>query len=335
MTKGGERAAAEARRVAGGEVEVALVDVRRHGAPGDDRVEEAWFAPLGDELQPALWFARPRPLVAVRGEQHLEAEHVVAGRGDGWIGDRRHVDHQRRPLEDAAGGEQRGCPIHLGDRRRDDERRRQPVVAVAQSRLTVDDRVDLRLVALGMLDPPPTLDHRRRAGRTAAQPADERALRIACRDDDRRGDLGAVGQGDARRPGSVAQHGVDGGAGAQVAAVVDECRPQRLGERSAPADRTADATDVAHGVGERAEPATRLLRADAPDHRPADQAGTEQGVVGEERAHDRRRAAPAPSQHGRRAGHPPAQARRVSPAAVGGSVATARISSAAGRAARR
>ena len=48
-----QRAAGEARRVPGREVEVALVHVGRHRPVLDDRVEEARFAQAGEQLEPA------------------------------------------------------------------------------------------------------------------------------------------------------------------------------------------------------------------------------------------------------------------------------------------
>ena len=151
---------------------------------------------------------------------------------------------------------------------------------------------------------PATAGRRRGARGRIAQPFEERAVRVARRDDDRSGDLDPVAQRDAAHRVAVAQDRVDGAADAQGPAVLLERARDRRRHHPAPADRSTDARDVAHRVGQRAEAAARELGADAPHHRPAHRGGARQGVVAEERPQHVGRTAPAPPQDRRDTGQP-------------------------------
>ena len=225
---------------------------------------------------------------------------------------RRHVDEQRRPLEDPARRQHRARPRSIS-----------AIVGATSASTTAgcrcraagarrsSDGVDLRLVAVAARraassarsSPPPR--------RAATQPLDERAPRVARRHDDRRVDLGPVGERHADDPVAVAAD-----AGRPCAPVrtappaADDGRRQRLGQRAAAADRPADARRRgASRTPSAPSPVPRRLRADAPHHRPADERRPAQRVVGEVRAHHVGRAAPAPAQHRRRR-RPAAGARR-------------------------
>ena len=92
-------------------------------------------------------------------------------------------------------------------------------------------------------------------------------MRVAGRHDDRRGDLGAVDQGDTADPLAAAHDRVDRALRAQRAASRFERGEQGGGHLAAAADRSAHRGHVTHRVRQRAESAAGHLGGDAPHHR--------------------------------------------------------------------
>ena len=130
---------------------------------------------------------------------------------------------------------------------------------------------------------------------------------VARRHDDRRGDLGAVGQCDAADAFTAAHDRVDLALGPQHAACGLERAEQRGGYLAAAADRSADLGDVAHRVGQRAEPAAGHLGRDAPHHRARHGRRSEDRVLVEERPQHVGGAAPRPAQQRARPAESPPQ----------------------------
>ena len=156
----GQRPAGETGGVPGGEMEVALVDVRGHRSPLDDRVEEPRLAEFGERLEPTARFGRIGPASdeAERRVQRFERQDVTARGRDRRVDQRRHVHQQSRAFEDPAVGHHRRPTVDVREARRDRRGRPERPVEAAQHRRRRQHRVDLRFVALVVADVAPASD---------------------------------------------------------------------------------------------------------------------------------------------------------------------------------
>ena len=205
------------------------------------------------------------------------------------------VHQQTWPFEDPTIRHHRRAANDVGEARCDCRGRAERSVEAAQYRRGGEHGVDLRLVSLVVSDIPPAADEVVSRGRGVLQPAQERVVRIACRHDDRSGDLGTVGEGDPAHSPAAAHDRVDRALGAQCSASALERGEQCGGHLATTSDRTTDAGDVAHCVGQRAEAAARHLRADTPHHRAGERGRPHDCVVVEERSQHISSAPPRPA----------------------------------------
>ena len=121
-------------------------------------------------------------------------------------------------------------------------------------------------------------------------------MRVARADHHAGGDLGAVVQRDTAHGLPLAVDGRHLRGSAQRAAGRLERGQQGAWHLAAAAHRPPHGAHVAHRVGQRTEAAARGLRRDAPHHRADQEAGPEQGLLGEIGPHHVRSAAAAPAQ---------------------------------------
>ncbi len=127
---------------------------------------------------------------------------------------------------------------------------------------------------------------------------------VARRHDDRRRDLGSVDQGDAADLLAAARDRVDQALGPQRSASRLEGGEERGGYPTTATDWPPDPADVTHGVCQRAQPASRQFRGDAPHHRPGQCGRSHDRLVVEVRAQDICSAASGPAHQRARPAEP-------------------------------
>ncbi len=195
-----------------------------------------------------------QPPTRPNGVYSASSEQDVTARGsDRRVDQCRHVDQQSRAIEDPAVGHHRRPTVDVCEARCDRRRRPERPVEAAQHRGCRQHGVDLRFVALVVAHVAPTPDQVGGRVRRMLQPSQERVVRVAGRHHDRRGDLGAVGQGDAAHALAAAHDRVDRALRAQRAIGRHERGEQRGRHLAAAADRPADRgrRDASHASGRR------------------------------------------------------------------------------------
>ena len=200
-----------------------------------------------------------------------------------------------------------------------------------------DDGVHLALVAVVARDGLPPVDERLRRSGRVPQPAQERGVRVAGGDDDRRFHDGAVVQLDAPHALALAQ---DRRSPANRCGSVPRpaSNAPATARGTAPLPPTGRPTlgDVLHGQRQGTQARPRRVRGEAPHAGTDDDGRRHDGVLREEGPQDVGHAAPAPAEQGGDAAGPPAGDRaQRRPRGAGASLASSTTSSASGSAARR